>query len=573
MKGMNFFILASGCMLAAVLAACTSMDEPVPEQLSSPVGFSPTVNDANTRYASDDLPATMGVFASLTEGSNFNASTSTPNFMYNQLVARQADGSWTYSPVKYWPTTATDKVSFFAYAPHNTSGLTPCANTQKGYPSFTYAVAKAAIDQVDLLASAPFANKNSGEVDFTLRHVLTKVTLKIKSGDKYAKEITSLSVNAATNGELHFSDSGFEWKNVTGTYSYTPTATTDLNFAVTDKEQTVATFFLLPTATVTATYSISYKVKTAGGTDVLTRTFTTSALPATPLWTAGGHVVYTVSLSERTATVTAEVTAWQQDADNSCDVEIFYPDDLKIGDYFYSDGSWSDGGLRTHIPGTNNRQWESPFPAPVLTNPDTGSARSVIGVVFNTTPSATDKSNGWTHGYAMGLQYYSGDRAAAAWAKNSGYNTAIPDGGDEADFDGYTHCQQLMADTEWQADNTNFPAFYNTCITHNNSVPAPAATSGWYLPSAGQLASIFYNIGGGISTGGLSNIGKHMGKFNGTTVSLSLFCLYYSSNERGSDAWLVRFYGGGALVDRGFQAKIPFDGRASAGGHIPVLAF
>ena len=65
MKGMNFFILASGCILAVALASCTSIDEPVPEPSSSPIGFSPAVNDANTRYASDDLPATMGVFAYL----------------------------------------------------------------------------------------------------------------------------------------------------------------------------------------------------------------------------------------------------------------------------------------------------------------------------------------------------------------------------------------------------------------------------------------------------------------------------------------------------------------------------
>lgn len=562
MKGMNFFILASCCLS---LAACTSVDEPVPET-SVPIGFSPTVNDASTRYASDDLPATMGVFAYLTQGSGFNAGTATPDFMYNQLVTRNGT-NWNYTPVKYWPTNTNEKVSFFAYAPHNTSGLTPCANTQKGYPFFTYTVAQAEADQTDLLASTPLS-KNTGEVDFTLRHAMTKVTLKVKSGDKYAKEITSLSINAATGGELHFKDGGFEWKNVTGTYPYLP-ATTNLSFAVADRGRDIATFFLLPTATVTATYSISYKVKTASGSEVLTRTFTALPLSSTPLWKAGAHVVYTINLSERTATVTAATTEWEKNESNSIEVETFFPDDFKVGDYYYSDGSWSDGGLRAHVIGTNVRTWESPFPAPELTNPDTGNPRGeVIGLVFTTTTSDTDQGHGWTHGYVMGLEKYS-----SPWAKDINYNTTIVDGGGEEDFDGYTKCQTLMTDAQWIADSENFPAFHNACVVQNTKYPAPAGTSQWYLPSAGQLTAIFNNIGGGVSNAGLDYLGKQMGKLSNTTLTFSKMCLYYSSNEKGSDAWLIMYYGGGALVRPQYGIKIPNDGRAINAAEFPVLAF
>ena len=226
-----------------------------------------------------------------------------------------------------------------------------------------------------------------------------------------------------------------------------------------------------------------------------------------------------------------------------------------------------------YVTGTNQRQWETPFPAPVLINPSTGISRNVIGIVFHTTASDTDKANGWTHGYAMGLKYYTGNKADGSWARNAGYNTAIPDGGGESDFDGYTHCQQLMADAEWTANNTNFPAFNNTCVTHNANVPAPATTSGWYLPSAGQLVSIFNNIGGGVSNNGLTNIGSHMGKATGSTVGLSNWCIYYSSNESGDRAWAIMFYGGGALIQRLLYAKVPYDSRCQTGGHIPVLAF
>ena len=63
----------------------------------------------------------FGVFAYYTGTADFNASTHTPNFMYNQKVTGvQGDNkiTWSYSPVKYWPNNKGDKVTFLAYAPY-----------------------------------------------------------------------------------------------------------------------------------------------------------------------------------------------------------------------------------------------------------------------------------------------------------------------------------------------------------------------------------------------------------------------------------------------------------------------
>lgn len=100
----------------------------------------------------------MGVFAYFTHG-DFEESSSTPGFMYNQLVSKQMGGNWTYSPVKYWPNNLNDKVSFFAYAPHNATGVTLCSNTNIGYPYLTYTVPAAEANQTDLLVSVPLLNK------------------------------------------------------------------------------------------------------------------------------------------------------------------------------------------------------------------------------------------------------------------------------------------------------------------------------------------------------------------------------------------------------------------------------
>ncbi len=86
----------------------------------------------------------FGVFASLSNNGDY-VSTIGPNFMYDQEV-EYAASAWTYSPLKYWPnettadmlnaeghasSTATDKLSFFAYAPYveaTTAGVVTATN-------------------------------------------------------------------------------------------------------------------------------------------------------------------------------------------------------------------------------------------------------------------------------------------------------------------------------------------------------------------------------------------------------------------------------------------------------------
>lgn len=90
----------------------------------------------------------FGVFGYYTDNNEYDPQ-SIPNFMYNQLVEWQSDGStsgyWKYNPVKYWPNEYgnnasaddQDKVSFFAYAPYvevnpNTGKVTDTDNNKGG---------------------------------------------------------------------------------------------------------------------------------------------------------------------------------------------------------------------------------------------------------------------------------------------------------------------------------------------------------------------------------------------------------------------------------------------------------
>ena len=84
MKGIKLSTFAARCALLttcyALLTACSQTDET--ELSAVPIGFVPTVETQTrgTDFTKDNLTS-LGVLAYLTQGSNFNVSSSTPNFM------------------------------------------------------------------------------------------------------------------------------------------------------------------------------------------------------------------------------------------------------------------------------------------------------------------------------------------------------------------------------------------------------------------------------------------------------------------------------------------------------------
>ena len=87
--------------------------------------------------------------------------------MNNQKVEYSSNGTWTYSPLKYWPNNTDDKVSFFAYAPYDASKAWATGN------KIAYAVDNDVKNQVDLLFCA-------GQTDKTKQNVSDKVTFEFK---------------------------------------------------------------------------------------------------------------------------------------------------------------------------------------------------------------------------------------------------------------------------------------------------------------------------------------------------------------------------------------------------------
>ena len=127
----------------------------------------------------------FGVFGKYDAGDD-----KTSDFFINQKVTC-SNSKWTYTPLKYWPTTG--KIDFFAYAPHKEDQKLK-ANTT----TFDFIVAPEAAKQIDLLwANATgkitdnFEGTTKSKVNFLFKHALSRLGYTVKlSGDYKSSDAT-----------------------------------------------------------------------------------------------------------------------------------------------------------------------------------------------------------------------------------------------------------------------------------------------------------------------------------------------------------------------------------------------
>ena len=181
---MNKIYLCGILAMAAVAStSCSNEETRVNEPKSDAIEFGTYLGrDAESRasvFTTDNMKNDgFAVFASYTGQENFL--NQTMNFMYNQKVT-YVGSAWTYSPLKYWPNNPGDKVSFFAYAPHNVNGAAPTANKAE----VTFTVQDTVANQQDLVVAEALKDKTkqaiADKVTFTFKHVLARVGLNVEA--------------------------------------------------------------------------------------------------------------------------------------------------------------------------------------------------------------------------------------------------------------------------------------------------------------------------------------------------------------------------------------------------------
>ena len=172
----------------------------------------------------------------------------------------------------------------------------------------------------------------------------------------------------------------------------------------------------------------------------------------------------------------------------------FTADELKIGDYFYSDGTWSDGGLRKiYADGSMHIDYYKPVPL---------RGKTVVGIVFQTDKSRIGKKEkeklggeNKAHGLVMAVKNANAAEKVI-WSNESRYldllNDCVSKSNNYSDISGYGNCESIRS---LEGNFDKYPAL-QAVDGYNTTCPVPTTATGWYLPSSGQWWDILQNLGG-----------------------------------------------------------------------------
>ncbi len=185
-----------------------------------------------------------------------------------------------------------------------------------------------------------------------------------------------------------------------------------------------------------------------------------------------------------------------------------YWDNLKIGDYYYSDGSFS-----THL----------------------DQSKTCVGIVYSLETTVEEKKHGWTHGQIVALED-AGGGGRYPWAGSWGALLAAHvDKWRDArrDKNGYLYSNSIK-----------YGAFA-AARSYLALLPL-GKTSGWYLPSVGQWVAMIENLGQ------ISIPEDSFGRFDGdknwrSKLEFLKFStdVYWTSLQKGSlYSWCVNMNGG-----------------------------
>ena len=252
-------LLATTALLLEACSGVDGSDDRQDDTQAAPqaVSFDVYVNRNTTRGGAtgmiNDLAtlktAGFGVFAYYTDDHLYNQ-LALPNFMYNQQVVWQEasppeSGSWTYTPVKYWPNETgpdaqsedTDYLTFFAYAPYTAvDAVSGCATTDpatgitaltrakdSGDPLVRYCASLDPTKAVDLCWATPHLDQQKPAIDykvnFAFQHALAALNVQIDADiDVISHATSTLATDTriwvrsitfegfATKGQLNLND-------------------------------------------------------------------------------------------------------------------------------------------------------------------------------------------------------------------------------------------------------------------------------------------------------------------------------------------------------------------------------
>lgn len=321
-------------IMAAVLATAASCSKPspgpAPAAVPSPISFSTYLSRPVARSTGSLTAASLpsygfGVFASYTGEDGFSPSSDIPSFMYNVPVRHSASSdTWSYSPLRYWPRSSSEKVTFLAYAPYvapsgaNDQGISDLS-PQTAPPSFTFTLSSSA--DVDLLyASRTDVTPQSSAVQLIFSHMLSKLRFAVSTSANPSTSVTltGFSITSGLPRSSTFSLNSGVFSSPAGTYD--GIRLTGLSTPATPDSGTPASFggeyMVIPTSgTLSGTVSYTYCTTDTDGYTTPAITVTDAPFSA-PISLESGKIhtlTLSIGLTAITFTVTS-VTDWAASA-------------------------------------------------------------------------------------------------------------------------------------------------------------------------------------------------------------------------------------------------------------------
>lgn len=203
---------------------------------------------------------------------------------------------------------------------------------------------------------------------------------------------------------------------------------------------------------------------------------------------------------------------------------------LEVGSYYYADGDWST-------------EWWDKKPC--------------IGIVFKVGKDDSDNNSypnlSPVQGYVVALQDApEGRQPFGSSANITSFTTST------TDFKGYTACQEMKEQSGFSIDT------HWACYSALNYTPeAPAASSGWYLPSLGEWNALWQNFGTvkeKFATAGGSKMDKSYG-------------FYWSMSKKDKNDSQPAFVDFGADSTKPFSDVIRNDNKGYTSYTRPILTF
>lgn len=436
--------------------------------------------------------------------------------------------------------------------------------------------------QSDMLYAIQSAAYNrQSPVSLTFKHLPAKVVVNLKQGDGVtAEEVKNSTVTlinqATTSGEINVDESRQTYtvaQAASGSAEITPQSAIS---ASSDYQKAVQAL-LVPQQMKDKQF-----IKVTINRNAATRDYYyTPTTDAEGNLNAGKQYTYNITVKETGLVVTlSESDAWGDGGNTNVTSKVpvngYSDSDLKTGDFYYSDGSTSDGGYRKYADNTT----ATLDIRPVLTDAD-GNPRTVLGIVFlvgNITdedPLLKNKFPDCTNGLVVAL-HDAGDMhwsdeyemITTEWINKEGnpYKDIV----DLRKTDKRCGYSNTLALADYNAGKYN-SAVGSSPKKHVLPIdaiehPAPANSSGWYFPSVMELKYVCWGQGNGSGTSGRDNLNTYINKVGGTPFDDDY---YWSSTEVSGDsydAWYVHFYSGGVNYGRGSKSSRTFRVR-------PLLAF